>query len=339
MNTAMELHNLMVLEIRSHEQYRAMRPGRAVPHFDPELLLQQQADAHWIAVDEEQIVARCSLWWRDTPTYLKHRVGLIGHYAAATDAAARTLLSRVTEELQAKHCTLAVGPMDGNTWRSYRFVTDAGDEPAFFLEPQNAADWPDQFIQSGFRPAASYFSAMVDNPGTTSPRVRRMRDLMYRRGIRIRHWRDDSFERDLRQIQNVVESAFADNLFFAPISPATFVAQFAQLRPVVPRDLVLLAEQSERIVGFCFAVPDLLQAERGGTVDTVILKTLGTFPGRPFAGLGQVLLEDLHLQAKALGFRRVIHALVREKPHLQQISQRYGVPFRRYTLFAKELVR
>ena len=40
---------------------------------------------------------------------------------------------------------MAVGPMDGSTWRRYRFITERGAEPAFFLETYNPDVWPLNF--------------------------------------------------------------------------------------------------------------------------------------------------------------------------------------------------
>ena len=45
-----------------------------------------------------------------------------------TGAAAATadVLQRALAQLRVPRCTLAVGPMDGNTWRPYRFVVEPG---------------------------------------------------------------------------------------------------------------------------------------------------------------------------------------------------------------------
>jgi GNAT superfamily N-acetyltransferase len=282
-------------------------------------------------------MARCSLWWQNTPRHPQHRVGLIGHYAAATDQAAGALLEFACQQLAEKGCTLAVGPMDGNTWRDYRFVTEEGNEPRFFLEPHNPPEWPAQFIRYGFKEFARYFSALADDLTLTSSRVDRVQQWRAKQDVCIRPLCEDHFDADLRQIHAVAQTAFRDHILYQEMGQADFVQQYESLRSIVPFDLVLLAEQKGRAVGFGFAVPDLLQAERGERVDTVVIKTLGVLPDREFAGLGQLLLEQLQQRAATHGFRRAIHALVREAGHLQRISRRYAVPFRRYTLFAKGL--
>ena len=39
--------------------------------------------------------------------------------------------------------------MDGDTWHSYRFVTEPGTEPPFILEPVNPSHWPTLFEALG----------------------------------------------------------------------------------------------------------------------------------------------------------------------------------------------
>ena len=134
-------------------------------------------------------------------------------------------------------------------------------------------------------------------------------------------------------------------LLFAIISFSTrsvrriFSSSICPLEQSILPELILIAEQAGQVIGFCFAIPDLLQATHGETIDTVIIKTFATLPERQYAGLGQILLEQTQQRAAMLGFRHGIHALVSEGGAVQKISQRYAVPFRRYALFGKELSR
>src|SRR5688572_8167880 len=103
---------------------------------DPGELASHQPDAHWQLVGEERVLGRCSLWWNKVPGWKGHRVGMIGHYAAQGEGAS-VFLNHACKYLAEKGCSLAVGPMDGSTWRSYRLITRFGDEPRFFFEPDH----------------------------------------------------------------------------------------------------------------------------------------------------------------------------------------------------------
>ena len=118
--------------------------------FDPIWLVSQQTDLHCIIVDAQNIPqARCSLWWRQVPLLPNETLGVIGHYAALQQAASDMLLQHACAQLQRQACGVAVGPMNGNTWRSYRFVCETSGEAEFFLEPTNPTVWPEYWRQAG----------------------------------------------------------------------------------------------------------------------------------------------------------------------------------------------
>jgi predicted N-acetyltransferase YhbS len=147
-----------------------------------------------------------------------------------------------------------------------------------------------------------------------------------------------AFDTELAQLYDVVMASFGRALLFAPISREEFMAQYAPLRQVLIPQLVLLAEQAGRLVGFLLALPDLAQTQRGEAVDTVILKTVAVLPEVSGAGLGSALVALAQERASAMGFRRAIHALMHNDNLSRKISAHYAQPIRQYTLFAKQLV-
>ena len=295
-------------------------------------------DAHWMLPSEHGALrARCSLWWSRTPSLLGHRVGLIGHYAARDAAASGRLLERACRELGRRGCSVAVGPMDGSTWRRYRLVTERGGEPTFFLEPDNPDDWPDHFLALGFQPIAHYISAVNSDLGREDPRVSRIAERLWAQGIRIRPLDPRRAEDDLRRIYAVSAVSFRDNFLYTPIAETDFLAQYRALLPALRPELVLIAETADQPVGFIFAVPDLKQAERGRPIDTVIVKTLAVLPERANAGLGSLLLATCQCTAHRLGYARAIHALMHEQNVSRNLSRRYAQPMRHYALFGRAL--
>jgi len=155
--------------------------------------------------------------------------------------------------------------------------------------------------------------------------------------VTIRPLALEQFDTELERIHALSLVAFQRNFLYSPISQAEFLTQYRQVRPYVQPELVLLAEQGEKLVGFLFAVPDWLQAQRGETVDTVIIKTVAVLPGRAYAGLGNVLVARVQAIAHALGYRRAIHALMHDSNNSRNLSDRYARSIRRYTLYARKL--
>jgi L-amino acid N-acyltransferase YncA len=282
------------------------------------------------------IVARGSLWWKETPVLPGQTLGAIGHFAALDESCAIELLEAASNELSVRGCTRAVGPMDGNTWRRYRLLTERGAEPPFFLEPDNPDDYPRWFLAAGFSPLATYFSALSPDLSVEDTRIPRAVQRLEQNGVRLRSLAPGSFLEELRRIYAVSCVSFQSNYFYHPITETEFLAQYEPIRAHIRPELVVLAEHEGKPVGFVFSLPNLAEAPRGH-IDTVVLKTVAVLPGRPYAGLGNVLVARCHEAARDLGFRRVIHALMHETNNSLNLSGHYAKPFRRYTLFAREL--
>lgn len=309
-----------------------------LPVLDADVVVRESPDSRWALVDRRgRNIGRCSLWWSETPSHGDHRIGVIGHYAASDGSAARQLLAQACDELQRHGCTMAVGPMDGNTWRNYRLVTEHGSHPPFFLEPTNPPDWPDHFLTNGFQILAEYFSALNSDLGREAPMAKRIGEEMSRLGVQIRPLDSQQFVQDLRRIYSVATSSFQENLLYTRITVEELIDLYRPLQNLVDHDFVLIAEHHGQPIGFIFALPDLCQAERGEQVDTLIVKTLAIQPGQTYTGLGYLLLERVRSKAYESGYTRLIHALVRDVAHLRRMTDKFARQIRRYALFSKEL--
>lgn len=325
--------------IETEQQQEAFLHAPGMPALAPATVAQQKPEAMLLHSSRHgAVLARCSLWWSRAPLHETHRVGLIGHYAALDDAAAAPLLQRACALLTERGCTMAVGPMDGNTWQSYRLLTERGTEPVFFLEPDNPDSWPQHFTLNGFTPLAQYYSALVTDLSLADPRLSEIAERMNALGVVLRPLRADDFVNEMARIYAVSEISFQRNFLYTPIPCDEFIAQYAVIRPHVQPDLVLLAEHAARPVGFVFALPDLTQARRGENINTAIIKTVAVLPEARFKGLGSLLVARSHIIAREAGFRRVIHALMHEDNRSRNISAHYARPLRRYTLYARSLV-
>jgi GNAT superfamily N-acetyltransferase len=304
----------------------------------PDDFARHRPDAHWVVADPDGcLAARCSLWWTSTPPYRGHRLGFIGHLAASDAAAARSLLTHARAALTASGCTLAVAPIDGSTWRRYRFITDRGTEPLFLFEPDNPDDWPSHLIEQTFTPWARYHSAVTTELTRHDARLQAIADRMARTGVAIRALDLTHVDEELRRIYAVTVASFHRSFLFDPINEAEFIEEYRPVLRFVEPAIVLIAEQRGRPVGFVFAVPDWLQRQRGRSIDTIIVKTLAVVPGRSYAGLGTLLVSRCEHIAAGLGYARAIHALMHEASPSRNISHRYAKTFRRYTLFARTL--
>lgn len=304
--------------------------------FKPTLLTAECCDQHFAAVDSnKEIRARCSVWWRETPALLGERVGAIGHYAATDSAAGRAVIRQALARLRANGCSTAVGPMNGNTWRSYRFVVERGNAQPFFLEPNNPDSWPDDFTECGFDPLSWYVSELNPDIATRQPEIGTLRQKMQRLGVTITPINTDEPGNELDGIYDVVCESFKDSFLYTPLDRHSYRTIYAPLLQKLDPRLVLIAKHDERVVGFIFAPPDYLQGN--DKIDTIVIKTVAILPDKRYSGLGRLLIVNLLQNAAELGYTKAISALMHSGNQSQKISKPCAGTMRRYALFARSL--
>ncbi|MCZ7563213.1 MAG: GNAT family N-acetyltransferase [Burkholderiales bacterium] len=326
-----------IVRVERPEDLAALPAGGEIAPLEPALAARHRPDLHLALVDAERLAARASLFWHDVPAWPDARLGAIGHYAARTAVDGHALLEAACAALAEAGCGVAVGPMDGNTWRSYRLVTERGVEPPFLMEPTNPDDWPRHFAGAGFEVIATYHSSVAEPPQPADPRLAAARARLEAAGVRVREIDLTRFAAELDGIFALARAAFARNYLYTPITREEFVAQYLPYAERIEPRFVLVAERGGRAIGFLFAIPDWLEAARTGRATTVIAKTVAVDPARRHAGLGAVLVGLVHERAAALGYRRVIHALMHDANVSTSIGRRHTRVMRRYALYARRL--
>jgi len=293
-------------------------------------------DLHLIGEDSGVVASCASVWWKDVPKMEGETLGCIGHFFASDTASGEMILSAALAELANHGVTRVVGPMNGNTWRKYRFVTGGSDEPSFALEPVNPDWWPRLWTRKGFEPLAGYHSSVITDLSRVDIRAERALKRLEQNGIEIREIEMAHFESELMKIYFVSERSFTRNFLYTPLPQDDFLQAYLPLAGFVDPRFALLAEVEGRPVGFVFGLPDVVQLKRENQCDTLIIKTLAVLPGREYAGLGTVLVERMREAALNAGYRRVIHALMYDSNESANIGKDAEL-LRRYTLYSYRL--
>ncbi len=267
--------------------------------------------------------ARCTVY-RNAPSWNDARTAAIGRLAIDDPAAGSALLADACARLTAEGFGAVLAPLEGDTWHSYRVVTETDGSPPFALEPTGGPHDLACLRSAGFRPAATYLSTRVPLGDAAAPKPVP--------GVRVDPWSGTDPDALLGELFAVATRAFRRNAFFKPIDRSAFDAIYAPLLTRLDRRLVLFARDTEdRLVGFLFGLPDLAE---GPAPTTVILKTYASLR----FGAGRLLADMFHQTAAELGFRSVIHALMHADNLSASRSAGYqGTVFRRYALMGRSL--
>jgi predicted N-acetyltransferase YhbS len=305
--------------------------------FSEQAPVEENPDARIIARNGSgEVIAHAALWWNDVPPFGNELPGAIGGFAADDEEAAHGVLQAAEDHLRLQGRTIAVGPMNGNTWRRYRFAEAPETRPPFLLEPSNPPEYPRWWRGAGFAELSSYSSSAMPLDGSEAVPPA-LRERLLRSGILIRPLDPERYEDELRLIHQVSLKSFASNFLYTPLAEDAFLRSYVKVKAHVDRDLVLIAEKNGEPCGFVFGIPDLAAAMRGER-PALIVKTLAVDPGSRSAGLGSLLVDELHRAGARKGYAEAIHALQHENNTSLKITGRHeGRVFRRYVLFSKPL--
>lgn len=318
-----------------------IHPGAAIPDIPwPETLPAiavvcaetEAPDARVTVIGNDGAAAHVALWWKQTPDFEGQSVGAIGGFVATDEAITKVLLESAVEHLRSQGSERIVGPMNGNTWRHYRFVIESSGRGPFLLEPRNPSEYPAWWKAAGFDEFSRYSSSAIalDGQQTVPPALKQR---LLRSGVTIRPLDPAKYDEELGAIYEVCLRSFSSNFLYTPLEKEPFLDAYRRVKPQVDPDFVRVAERNGVACGFVFAIADFEAAARGEK-PALIIKTLAVDPDSRCGGLGSLLVDEVQMLGHAKGFDAAIHALQYDGNTVLRITARHhGEVIRRYALF------
>jgi len=275
---------------------------------------------------ERSVAGASCLLFRDAPAWEGRRTASVGRFRCDSAAAGQELLAQIAVELTAEGYQAVIGPMDGDTWHSYRLVTESDGSPPFLMEPTSGACDGEAFTAAGFTPLSHYVSTRTALDAAIGPAVVSVP------GVSVSAWDGRDAAALVHQLYALSAGAFRNNAFFKPLDEAGFLRLYEPVMPLVdPRFVLFARTEAGALVGFLFGMPDRLE---GAAPRTVILKTYASAQ----RGVGHLLADHFHRCARDAGFVDAIHALMHvDNISLNRSARHSGEIFRRYALLGLRL--
>ena len=280
-------------------------------------------------------VGRCAFYFSTADPGDGARTAMIGSYECINDPeVAGAVFDEVRSLARKYRIARLIGPMEGNTWNSYRF-SDTNDRPRFYMEPYHHAYYPEQWRKEGFVPLARYVSRIDRDLVVDQLAIRFKDEDLAVQGISVRPLNKAYLIQELALIGQFSIEAFKENFLYTPITVEEFVMKYHRLgQLLVPRLVLLAVDKKDTLLGFILGIPDMFSHDRTG----LIVKSAARRKDAP-SGLGTHLLRKLEQSAVELGFTSAIHAFMHEdNASARRSAITFGAdPYGSYTLFEQRL--
>lgn len=283
--------------------------------------------------------ATATCFFKNTPKVEGKPIGTIGEMKMDNKEVGIELLKKCEEIFKEEGISKVVAPMNGNTWKQYRTLKNSSGEPNFLMENVSPKEFNEIFEEAGFSETGTYTSTKGEISKYYNDEVLdEIEQMIEREGIKIRHLNKEKGVEDLREIYNVSVQSFARNPFYTPISEKDYMEQYTNYLDKVDEELILIAEKDGKEVGFLFAIPNLIEMQTKGKINTLILKTIAVLPEYEDLGLGNVMTRRIAKLAIDKGYRDWIFAFMYKDNTSQKLAKRNGTSIiREYALYGKDL--
>jgi hypothetical protein len=190
--------------------------------------------------------------------------GFFGFFDCINDEdIAKSLFNKAAEWLRSKGLDKMLGPENLTTNDPTGILTKGFNDSPVFLMPYNFPYYENLILSNGFNEAmtlVSYKTSLETLPAELYTKAQLLEDRLKRNEITIRYLDQGKFNEEIKKLHEVYNKVNEQNWGFMPLDERSFFFMAKDLRQVVDKESVLLAEHKDELIGFAVSVPDHNQA-------------------------------------------------------------------------------
>ena len=294
--------------------------------------------------DESNIVIGSLYLWHNRPDYNGRKTSYIGNVNIYEKYRKdeEQLFNKVFEELKKEGIETIIGPLNGTTWNTYRYVTEKGNGRPFLLEPWNEDYYVSLFEKLDFKHLAGYISTVMegmnsDGRKNLNKKIEKLKKFDYYNDIRVESAENKDLLTVLNKVYDLTVEAFKNNFLYSELEREIFLKMYLSYEDKIIKKFFKMLYLRDELIGYVFGIPDYTELGYKGKIGTIILKTIAVSPEYNGKGMGYILINSLIEEAEKEGYENVIYALMHESNVSKNIGLLLGNMLRKYTLFIKEL--
>ena len=294
--------------------------------------------------DENNNIGGSIHLWHNRPDYNGRKTSYIGNVNIHVKYRKNEeqLFNKIFEELKKEGIETIIGPLNGTTWNTYRYVTEKGNGRPFLLEPWNEDYSVSLFEKLGFKPLAGYISTVMEGMNSNGrknldKKIEKLKKFDYYKDTRVESAENKDLLKVLNKVYDLTVEAFKNNFLYSELEREIFLKMYMSYEDKIVKKFFKMLYLKGELIGYVFGIPDYTELGYKGKIDTIILKTIAVSPEYNGKGMGYILINSLVEEAEKEGYENVIYALMHESNVSKNIGLLLGNILRRYTLFIKEL--
>ena len=297
-----------------------------------------------IFTDENNNIGGSLHLWHDRPDYNGRKTSYIGNVNIHEKYRKNEeqLFNKIFEELKKEGIETIIGPLNGTTWNTYRYVTEKGNRRPFLLEPWNEDYSVSLFEKLDFKHLAGYISTVMegmnsDGRKNLNKKIEKLKKFDYYEDIRVESAENKDLLTVLNKVYDLTVEAFKNNFLYSELEREIFLKMYLSYEDKIIKKFFKMLYLKDELIGYVFGIPDYTELGYKEKIDTIILKTIAVSPEYNGKGMGYILINSLIEEAEKEGYENVIYALMHESNVSKNIGLLLGNILRKYTLFIKEL--
>ncbi|MBN1756129.1 N-acetyltransferase [bacterium] len=188
------------------------------------------------------------------------KVGFFGCFECVNDnGVANLLFDSVAKVLREGGMEIMRGPMNFSTNETCGLLVENFEDSPLVMMTYNLPYYSGLVEGYGFTKAKDLYAYYLSHPDKKIPeRLERVAlKLQNRNSFSVRKIRLSDFEKEVKRIRLIYNSAWEANWGFVPMTEAEFDHLAKNLKLIVDPDLVFIAEVDNQPVGFSLTLPDI----------------------------------------------------------------------------------
>lgn len=184
--------------------------------------------------------------------------GMFGYFDAEDENVAKALLAAAEEWLRGQGMTQVLGPISLSIWEEPGLLVKGHDHSPTIMMGHHPASYQPWIENAGYAHCKSLLTYDLDINRDFPPLIQRIVQSGERNErINIRYVDLKRWDEEVDVILTILNDAWSSNWGFVPFTPAEIAYAGKKLKPVIHRELNMIAELDGKPVAFMLTFPDV----------------------------------------------------------------------------------